>query len=307
MPEPATPTVPSSPTIPSTSSLPEPTEPVVPSSPTVPSILTIPSTSSLPEPIEPIPTNTPMNQPQENEPVLETRGDTTMPNQQELHVYSRKRISQGNKQIMNPTHSQEAEPVVEPHSPSVSGNLKNNPSPNLDLDVPIAIRKGIRSCSQHPISKFVSYSNLSPSFHAFTTNLSSVVIPRSIEEALTVPKWKVVVLEEMHALKQNNTWRLVELLQDKNIIRCKWVFTMKSKVDGSIERYKAQLVVKGFTQTYGIDYTKTFAPIAKLNTIQILLSLAANFNWPPYQLDVKNAFLNSAIEEVYMSQPPRRN
>lgn len=106
----------------------------------------------------------------------------------------------------------------------------------------------------------------------------SVVIPRSIEEALTVPKWKVVVLEEMHALKQNNTWRLVELLQDKSIIRCKWVFTMKYKVDGSIERYKAQLVVKGFTQTYGIDYTKTFAPIAKLNTIRILLSLAANFN-----------------------------
>lgn len=236
-------------------------------------------------------------------PVLETRGDSTLSisKQPELQVYSRKKKSQANKEIMNPTHSHEDEPMVESHSPNESGKFSHIP----DLDMPIALRKGVRSCTHHPISKFISYSNLSPSLHAFTSSLSSVFIPRSIEEALSIPEWKVAVLEEMHALRQNNTWSLVELPQEKNTVGCKWLFTVKYKADGSIERHKARLVAKGFTQTYGIDYTETFAPVAKLNTIRILLSLAVNSDWPLHQLDIKNAFLNGELaEEVFMCQPP---
>ena len=74
---------------------------------------------------------------------------------------------------------------------------------------------------------------------------------------------------------------------------------MKCKSNGSIERYKARLVAKGFTRTYGIDYQETFGLVAKINSIRVLLSLAINFNWPLYQLDVKNVFLNGDLEEEF--------
>ncbi|KAH9735881.1 protein kinase domain-containing protein [Citrus sinensis] len=110
--------------------------------------------------------------------------------------------------------------------------------------------------------------------------------------------------EEMRALHDNGTWEVVDLPKGKKVVGSKWVFTVKYKADGEVEKYKARLVAQGFTQTYGIDYEETFALMAKLNSIQVLLSLAVNLDWELHQLDVKNAFLNGTLnEKVYMKIP----
>ena len=89
-------------------------------------------------------------------------------------------------------------------------------------------------------------------------------------------------------------------------MRCKWVYTVKYKADGSLERYKAKLVAKRYTQTCGVDYLETFTPVAKMNTIKILLSLIANYKWDLQQFNIKNEFLNGGLEkEIYMEVPPK--
>ena len=145
---------------------------------------------------------------------------------------------------------------------------------------------------------------MSTAFRAFIKKIKITEVPRNIQEALKSPEWKAAVLEEMKALKKNETWDVVEIPRGKTPVGCKWVFTIKYNSDGGIERYKARLVAKGFTQTFGVDYTETFAPVAKLNTIRVLLSLATNLDWSLPQMDVKNAFLNEELdEEVYMDLP----
>lgn len=85
--------------------------------------------------------------------------------------------------------------------------------------------------------------------------------------------------------------------QDRKVIRVKWVFRTKLNADGSIKKHKARLVVKGYAQIFGVDYFDTFAPVARLDTIRLLLVIAAQKGWKVFQLDIKSAFLNGDLQE----------
>lgn len=208
--------------------------------------------------------------------------------------YKRMYPNQREEQINDSLPDQESEPEPETEKGESF----------LEPELPIALRKERRSCAKYPLSAYVSNSCLSLPFSNFITNVSSIPIPTSIQDVLSKPEWRKAVMEEMNALEKNQTWNIEEQLCDKPTVGCKWVFTLKYKADGTLERYKVRLVAKGYTQTYGIDYTEKFAPVAKLNTVRILLSIAANLDWTLQQFDVKNAFLNGKLEEeVYMSPP----
>jgi hypothetical protein len=163
----------------------------------------------------------------------------------------------------------------------------------------------VHAKSKYPVADVMSTHRLSKSYESFVNQISVVSVPNKVQDALCDPKWSKAMEEEMEALQKNDTWELVPPPYGKKTVGCRWIFTVKHNADGSVSRYKARLVARGFTQTYGIDYDETFAPVAKMNTIRVLLSLAANMDWPLKQFDVKNAFLHGNLsEEVYMDLPP---
>ncbi|KAK9217910.1 hypothetical protein WN943_006540 [Citrus x changshan-huyou] len=181
----------------------------------------------------------------------------------ELRVYTRKYHHSSKDPLINSIQPQSLPPSTD--SSENSGNIsspKHSSTFFPDLYLPIAHRKGTRTCTKHPIARYVSYEKLSNKQRAFTTKISQIPIPKTIKEALDHPDWKLAVLEEMNALKKNGTWEIVDLPKEKKTVGCKWVFTLKCNVDGCVERYKARL------------------------------------------LDVKNAFLNGELEEVFMDLPP---
>lgn len=110
---------------------------------------------------------------------------------------------------------------------------------------------------------------------------------------------------EFDALVKNRTWTLVPPSSSYKVISCKWVYKVKLKPNGEVERNKARLVARGFNQAFGIDYFETFSPVIKPATIRIILALVVRYNWVLKQLDVHNAFLDGDLsEDVYMCQPP---
>ena len=103
------------------------------------------------------------------------------------------------------------------------------------------------------------------------------------------------MVEEMQVLDNNVTWDLVPLPTRKKDIGCRWVFVVKFNPDKSVARLKARLVAKVYAHTYGVDYSDTFSPIAKLTSVRLFISLAASYDWDFHQLDIRNAFLHGDL------------
>ncbi|CAL2255491.1 unnamed protein product [Prunus armeniaca] len=136
----------------------------------------------------------------------------------------------------------------------------------------------------------------------------SIIEPENFAEASKDKAWqkamKIAMKINMEMIEKNETWELVDRPSDKPIISVKWVYKTKLNLDGSIQKHKARLVVKGYAQKPGIDFNETFAPVPRLDTIRTLIALAAQKGWKLYQLDVKFAFKNGVLkEEVYVDQP----
>lgn len=114
-------------------------------------------------------------------------------------------------------------------------------------------------------------------------------------------KWLSAKKDEFNSLIQNNTWTLVEKPINASVIDNKWVYKIKYKSNGDVERYKARLVVRGFTQEYGVNYYETFSPVVKFPSMRTILAIAASKNMLMKQFDIKTAFLNSELDEtIYM-------
>ena len=134
--------------------------------------------------------------------------------------------------------------------------------------------------------------------------------PRTIEEARSRsdwPLWQQVMDREMKMLEDAGTWETVPRPTGRNIVGSKWVFRVKRKADGSIDKYKARLVARGFTQIYGADYFETYSPVAKLTSFRTILALAARQDWDIDSFDFDGAYLNGELgekEDIYMKNPP---
>ncbi|KAM1425821.1 hypothetical protein TB2_017749 [Malus domestica] len=180
---------------------------------------------------------------------------------------------------------------------------RRNPSRNRGK--PTWFKDYVSYASRHPIEKYLEYSRVSSSHAAFLSKISASSEPSSFQEANSQLIWQTAMDEELRALNENKTWSITKLPKGMRAVGCRWVYKTKFKSDGSVERHKARLVARGFTQTYGINYKETFAPVAKMNSVRVLLSVAVNHDWPLYQMDVKNAFLHGELkEDVYMQLPP---
>ena len=134
--------------------------------------------------------------------------------------------------------------------------------------------------------------------------------PKTLQEASSRedwPLWKEAMDKELATLEEAGTWVTVPRPNGKNVVGSKWVFHIKRNADGSVNKYKARLVARGFTQIFGVDYYNTFSPVAKLASFRSVLALAARFDWEIKSFDFNGAYLNGELdedEEIYMQAPP---
>ncbi|RVW58402.1 Retrovirus-related Pol polyprotein from transposon RE1 [Vitis vinifera] len=180
--------------------------------------------------------------------------------------------------------------------PFQSSSPPPSPPPHLPSSTPALINSPSLSAPSSPaVSSPIITSDSIPPLIPVPFATSSPAAPSP--PPLPLNTHPMAMNREYQALLRNNTWSLVPPPSSTHIVGCRWIYKLKYRPDGSIDRHKARLVAQGFTQTPGIDYFDTFSPIVKPCTIRLILALVVSFQWPVRQLDVENAFLNGDLEE----------
>jgi hypothetical protein len=157
----------------------------------------------------------------------------------------------------------------------------------------------------YPLAHYVNYDKFSLPHKNFLAAITTEKEPVYFHEAVKDERWRAAMQEEIQALQTNETWEVQSLPPSRKALGCKWVYRIKYHSDGTVERFKARLVILGNHQVEGVNYTETFAPVVKMVTVRIVLAVAATREWELHQMDVHNAFLHGELhEEVFMKMPP---
>ncbi|GJX27946.1 ribonuclease H-like domain, reverse transcriptase, RNA-dependent DNA polymerase [Tanacetum coccineum] len=205
--------------------------------------------------------------------------------------------------MSSPSHSQT------PHTPSTSSSQVNPQfTPNASTQSIYQSDSGSNSTtnshSHFDHTPLRGYRTLSDLYENTEELLLAEDEPKNYKEASSDQKWIEAMKVELDSINRNNTWELTTLPKGHKAIGLKWVFKTKKDANGNIIKHKARLVAKGYIQEHGIDFEEVFAPVARMETIRLLLAIAANNKWEVHHLDVKSAFLHGDLkEEVYVTQP----
>ncbi|GJV60329.1 retrovirus-related pol polyprotein from transposon TNT 1-94 [Tanacetum coccineum] len=191
------------------------------------------------------------------------------------------------KEVEVPTDSQSPPtyPSFETHDKEMT-----EPAPSSNTSTP-----------HYPLFVSSEFKNIPHSHIAFLANVFANSEPTSYAQAEKDVEWVRAIEAELTPLERNQTWTVTSLPKGHKPITSKWVYKIKYKPDGQVDRFKARLVVRGFNQKEGLDYKHTFSHVAKLSTVRVLIVIATAKQWPLHQLDINNAFLHGFIEEeIYM-------
>jgi len=189
-------------------------------------------------------------------------------------------------------------------------NTNSRDSQSKENQINVDLPREWRTSRHHPLDNIIGVISKGVttrhSLKDACNNMSfvSLIELKSINEAIIDEHWIIAMQEELNQFEGNQVWELVDRPNDHPIIGIKWVFRNKLDEHGIVIRNKARLVAKGYNQEEGIDYEETYALVARLEAIRMLLAFASIMNLKLYQMDVKSAFLNGFIQEVYVDQPP---
>ncbi|KAH9135158.1 hypothetical protein AeRB84_019310 [Aphanomyces euteiches] len=190
------------------------------------------------------------------------------------------------------TTDQEEAPILE----STDKFDGDSAAPNTQSGKRVATRKSARTIKKPKIYEVNSVSNKIVEPQTF----------RDVDKSEYRRDWIEATNTEYQAMLHNSVWELVPLPADRKALKCKWVWKAKYNADGSLERFKARLCLKGYLQIAGVDFTDTYAPVLRLDSLRLLCALVATLDLETAQLDVKTAFLNGDLDEdIYMEQPER--